>query len=234
MPRSRRSRPSSKPASSRSRASTARPWRSSARHGRRRAAGRTKRRATSDGCSPKAGWAVITGGGPGVMEGRQSRRQGGRRPLGRLQHQAAARAGRKPLLRHHAHLRPLLCAQGLLRPPVGGLRHLPGRFRHARRALRVADADPDPHDPLLPGRPVRLRLLGRDGRLDPRRAARRRDDLRAGHRAAAPHRRPRGRGRPRARVPRAQARGLGATRRTGPRSRARAGSAPARRCLAPP
>ena len=45
------------------------------------------------GLFAKAGFAVVTGGGPGRDGGREPRLQGGRRHVRRLQHPAPARAG---------------------------------------------------------------------------------------------------------------------------------------------
>ena len=60
-----------------------------------------------------------------------------------------------------ADLPPLLRAQGHVREGRRGVRDLPGRLRDAGRALGGADADPDGEDRELPGRALRLRLLGR-------------------------------------------------------------------------
>ena len=116
---------------------------------------------------PRDGAALRRGGvrrrdrwGPRRDGGGEPRRPGGRRALGRVQHRAAARAGRKPVLRHRADVQALLRAQDDVREGGRGVRHLPRRVRHARRALRVADADPDREDRHLSRRAVRQRLLG--------------------------------------------------------------------------
>ena len=99
--------------------------------------------------------------------------------------QPAARAGRQPVLRHLDDVQALLRPQDDVREGGRGLRHLPRRLRHAGRAVRVADADPDRQDRQLPGRPLRLpdywgemldwvtrSMLGRRARLDGRPRAR--------------------------------------------------------------
>ena len=137
------------------------------------------------------GWTVITGGGGGVMEGANRGAQEG----------GGVSVGFNIELPHEQHPNPYLdivhtfnhfyARKVCFVRPSEGFVDLPRRLRHARRDVRVADADPDRQDPPLPGRALRLRLLGRDGRLDPRRAARRRDDL-PGRPRAPPHdRRPR-------------------------------------------
>ena len=108
----------------------------------------------------EAGLAVITGGGPGLMEAanRGARDAGG---LGRAQHRAAVRAGAQPLRRtsalrfHYFFTRKVMFVRYAC-----GFVVFPGGLRHARRAVRGADADPDRQDPPLPRGARRLRLLG--------------------------------------------------------------------------
>ena len=59
-----------------------------------------------------------------------------------------------------AELPLLLHAQGHVRPLRERLRGLPGRLRHARRAVRGRDPAPDGEDPLLPDRARRTRATG--------------------------------------------------------------------------
>ena len=118
----------------------------------------------------KRGFAVITGGGPGDHGGRQPRCERGRGTLDRLQHRAAARAGAQPVREPLDRLPLLLRAQDDVRQVLGGVRRLPGRFRHAGRAVRVAHADPDRQGQALPRRALRLGLLERLAGLDARTA----------------------------------------------------------------
>ena len=127
---------------------------------------------------------------PGRDGGRESWLPGGGRPVGRLQHRAAPRAGAELVVRHRADLRPLLRAQGDVREGGRGVRDLPRRVRHAGRALGGADADPDGEDRQLPGRALRLRLLGRAARLGAQGDARGQAHLARGRRAAVSHGRP--------------------------------------------
>ena len=76
----------------------------------------------------KEGFAVITGGGPGIMEA-----------ANRGCHEAGGLSiGCNIELPHEQSVNPYVD-------------HFPGRFRNSGRTVRVADADPDRQDPPLPG-----------------------------------------------------------------------------------
>ena len=107
-----------------------------------------------------AGFAVITGGGPGVHGGGQPRRQRGRRALGRARHRAAVRAGPQPVGRPRGELPLLLRPQDDVRQVRAGVRLPARRVRHARRAVRGARAGADRQGHPLPGRPARHATTG--------------------------------------------------------------------------
>ena len=70
----------------------------------------------------RAGYAVITGGGPGRHGGGQPGRQRGRRPVGRARHRAAVRAGHERVGRHRHRLPLLLRPQDHVRQVRAGVR----------------------------------------------------------------------------------------------------------------
>ena len=138
-----------------------RPSRCSARRGRtpdHRVLRAGARRSAA--CSPKPGYAVITGGGPGMHGGGEPRLPGGRRRLGRVQHRAAARAGDQPVRRPRGRVPLLLRPQDDVREVRRSVRDPARRLRDAGRAVRGADADPDRQDPALPGDAGRERRTG--------------------------------------------------------------------------
>ena len=100
--------------------------------------------------------------------GGQPGRAGRRRPDHRPQHRAAERAASQPvhLARPRVRVPLLLHAQALVLAPRARARRLSRRLRHARRAVRDADAHPDAQARARhPDRPLRLALLERGDRL---------------------------------------------------------------------
>ena len=143
----------------------------------------------------EAGYAVITGGGPGRDGGGQQGRLRGRRHVGRAGHRAAVRAGAQRVGRRRHRVPLLLRAQDDVREVRPGVRHPARRLRHPRRAVRGAHPGADHQGHPVPGDPVRLGLLVGPAGLDPRHAGRARHGLRRGPRPDHGDRRRR-RGRP--------------------------------------
>ena len=113
------------------------------------------------------GFAVITGGGPGDHGGRQPRRAGRRRALGRAEHRAAVRAGRRTPYQdigftfHYFFTRKVMFVRYATAFVVfpGGFGTLDELFE----ALVLIQTRKIRH---VPGRAGRHRVLGRADRLD--------------------------------------------------------------------
>ncbi len=116
------------------------------------------------------GWAVITGGGPGVMEAaNRGAQEGGGLSVGfniELPHEQDS----NPYLDISYTFEHFYARKVCFVKPAEGFVIFARRLRDARRAVRGADADPDRDGAALPGRALRHRVLGRAARLDARRS----------------------------------------------------------------
>ena len=152
---------------------------SSARRARSPTIRSTSRRRKSARLLAEAGFAIITGAGPGHH---------GSGEQGRASSAAAARIGcnielpfeqgANPYVDTLVNFRYFFVRKTMFIKYCVGVHHLPGRLRHARRAVRGAHAHPDGEDLAVPGDPVRHALLGGAGALAAVARARRAEDLR--------------------------------------------------------
>ena len=171
-------------ASRRSRRSTVPPSPASGRHARRKDRRRTSSPARPRGSSREAGWAVVTGGGPGVME---AANRGCRKAAGSRWASGSSCPHEQRMNDYidlGLDLRPLLRPQDDVREGGRGLLRLPRRLRHGRRAVRVVDPDPDRQGSPLPGRAARRGVLDAAAGVGAPQRARRRDGRGRGSRAA--------------------------------------------------
>jgi uncharacterized protein (TIGR00725 family) len=113
----------------------------------------------------QAGFAIITGGGGGLMEAANR----GARDAGALSVGCNIELPREQ--RENQHLDIALRFRHFFARKVMFVRYAsafviaPGGVRHARRAVRGADADPDRNDPPLPDDHARARRMGGHGLL---------------------------------------------------------------------
>ena len=138
------------------------------------------------------GYAIITGGGPGVMEAANR----GAKEAGGLSIGANIELPFEQGLNEYVDLgmefRYFFVRKVMFVKYAEGFVIFPGRLRDARRAVRVADPDPDRQGRALPGRALRQGLLGGAAGVDPQQAALRGEDQPRGPGLGHHHRQRRG------------------------------------------
>ena len=118
----------------------------------------------------RAGFAVITGGGPGAMEAvNRGASEAGGISVG-LGIELPFEQRLNDWVDVGLNFRYFFARKTMFVKYAQAFVILPGRVRHAGRAVRGAHAGADPEGDPVPGDPVRHRLLGRPDRLDPEHA----------------------------------------------------------------